>query len=94
MRRIEKNAIRPSLRGADGGSGFLGGAARNEQAIGMEHATIECCEPFFQEKEAPASRPPTPRKPLFYVGSEKLTGYSQPVFLLCAESKKTPPAPR
>ena len=49
------------------------GAARNEQATGREHATIECCEPFFQEKEAPASRP-TPRKPLLSAENREVDG--------------------
>ena len=43
---------------------------------------------FWGEK-SPGPQTPTPRKPLFYVGSEKRpTGYLQPVILLCAESKK------
>ena len=40
-----------------------GGAARNEQATGREHATIECREPFFLQKEGfPPQKPsPVPR---------------------------------
>ena len=91
MRRIEKNAARPSLRGADGGSGFLGGAARNEQATGREHATIECCEPFFQEKEAPASRP-TPRKPLLSAENREVDGLiCSPLFYYAPNRKKRHP---